>query len=339
MSRVVLVTGVSRDLGARFARSLAAAGEREVIGLDATAPTHELGRAAYVRADLRSPVLSRVVVEHQVDTVVHLGLSAEGSSRAAVKEANVIGTMQLLAGCQKAPSVRKVVLLSTGAVYGAGPLDPARFTEEMVGRHPARGGFARDAMEAEGYLHGVGVRRPDVVRTILRPANLIGGGVDSPLTRWLSLPVVPRPLGYDARLQFLHPADAVAALEAVTLHDVPGRFNVAAPDVLTLSQVLGVLGRPWLGVPGDSSGLVLGLGRRTRLVEFTNDELRAITWGRALDTTRFTDTTGVHPHYSSRRAVEEFAALTRPGMLTVPRVEGALSLANRLLGRRHGGGS
>ena len=36
-----------------------------------------------------------------------------------MKEMNVIGTMQLLAACQKAPSVRRVVLKSTTAVYGS----------------------------------------------------------------------------------------------------------------------------------------------------------------------------------------------------------------------------
>ncbi|OYN97631.1 NAD-dependent epimerase/dehydratase family protein [Enemella evansiae] len=339
MSRVVLVTGVSRDLGARFARALAASGDREVIGLDATAPTHELGRARYVRADLRSPVLARVVLDRQVDTVVHLGLADSARSRAAAKEANVIGTMQLLAGCQKAPSFKKFVLLSSGGVYGAGPIDPARFTEEMAGRHPARSGLPRDALEVESYLGGLGVRRPDVVRTVLRPAALMGGGVRTQLTNWLSLPVVPRPLGYDARLQFLHPADAVAALEAVTLHDVPGTYNVAAPDVLTLSQILGILGRPGIGVPVEASELVSGLGRRTRLVSFSSADVRTLTWGRALDTTAFVEATGVRPHYTSRRAVEEFAALATPGALAEGPVDRVLDIAAGLLTRGRIGGA
>lgn len=339
MSRVVLVTGVSRDLGARFARALAASGDREVIGLDATAPSHDLGRARHVRADLRSPVLTKVVLDRQVDTVVHLGLADSQRSRAAAKETNVIGTMQLLAGCQKAPSFKKFVLLSTGGVYGAGPIDPARFTEELAGRHLVHNGFARDALEVESYLGGLGIRRPDVVRTVLRPAPLMGGGVRTQLTRWLSLPVVPRPFGHDARLQFLHPADAVAALEAVTLHDVPGVFNIAAEDVVTLSQVLGIMGRPAIGLPAEPSELAIGLGRRTRLVNFTADDLRSLTWGRVLDTTAFVEATGVRPHYTSRRAVEEFAALSEPGALAQDRVDQALQIVGRLLTRGRIGGT
>ena len=43
-----------------------------------------------------------------------------------MKEMNVIGTMQLLAACQKAPTVRRIVLKSTTAVYGVEPARPGR---------------------------------------------------------------------------------------------------------------------------------------------------------------------------------------------------------------------
>ena len=59
--RVVLVTGVSRDLGARFARSLAADEDVEVVGLDVIPPRHDLGPADFVRADIRNPVIAKVI--------------------------------------------------------------------------------------------------------------------------------------------------------------------------------------------------------------------------------------------------------------------------------------
>ena len=51
-----------------------------------------------------------------------------------MKELNVIGTMQLLAACQKAPAVRHLVVKSTSTVYGASSRDPAMFTEDMEPR-------------------------------------------------------------------------------------------------------------------------------------------------------------------------------------------------------------
>lgn len=332
MSRVVLVTGVSRELGARLARSLAAGGHHEVIGLDLTPPRRDLGDVKLVRADLRSPALPGVLERHRVDTVVHCGLQADEvlTSPVAAKEANILGTMQLVAACQQAEGVRKVVLRSTGQVYGSSPLDPARFAEDTGPRRPPRSGPARDAMEMESLVSGLGQRRPDIVVTVLRLANLMGGDVDSSLTRWLALPVVPRPLGFNARLQFLHPADAVRALTTVVERDVPGVFNVAADDTLTLTQVLRILGRPALSMPGNSPGLRT-LGRRAKFLRFSSEQLRGVTWGRLLDARSFARATGFVPHYSSRRAVEEFATLAAPGMLTGERIDRAVAQVTRAL--------
>lgn len=326
MSRVVLVTGVSRDLGGRFARALAASGDREVIGVDVTPPRHELGGARYVRSDLRSPVLARVIAHHQVDTIVHAGLVERAQSRAAAKESNVLGTMQLLAAAQKASSLTKFVLLSSGAIYGSGSLDPARLTEEMAGRHTQVGGFARDLREVEGYLADLAVRRRDVVTTTLRPAPMIGAGVKTPLSGWLLGQVVLRPAGFDARTQLIHPADVIAALETVTLHDHPGTFNIAPDDVLTLGQILGVLGRVSVPLP---AALTAQQGR-------TPDEVAWLRWGRVLDSSRFVEATGVRPHYSSRRTLEEFAALTPPGVLSSERLDRAVEVAGTRIAQIRG---
>ena len=121
--------------------------------------------------------------------------------------------MQLLAACQKAPSVRRVVLKSTTAVYGASPLDPALFDETMTPNDLPTSGYAKDAAEIEGYLRGFARRRPDVSTTVLRFANLVGPRIDTVVTRYFALPVVPTVLGYDARVQLLHEEDALAVLE------------------------------------------------------------------------------------------------------------------------------
>ena len=331
---VVLVTGVSRDLCARFARSLAAEGGPEVVGIDVIPARHDLGNADFIRADIRNPVISKVIATRGVDTVVHLAMVATpdtAGGRSSMKEINVIGTMQLLAACQKAETFRRLVVQSSISVYGSSPRDPAKFTEDMSARAQPRTGFGKDSLEIESYVRGLARRRPDVIVTTLRLANLMGAGVDSQVTRYLSLPVVPRVMGFDARLQFLHPSDAVAATLLVTHRDVPGTFNVGAPDIITLSQALRKMGRPALGVPQLTTPLAAALVRRARLVDFSADQIDALTYGRAMDTSRFTAEAGFVPKYSSLAALEEFVSAANPGLLSPERVDSAFEAVSRVL--------
>src|SRR4051812_49623627 len=113
-----------------------------------------LGRTEFVRADIRNPLIGKVIGAASVDTVVHMNISstpAGAGGRVPMKELNVIGTMQLLAACQRSSTVRRLVLKSTSAVYGASSRDPAVFTEAMQARRGPRGGFAPGRLHIEGY--------------------------------------------------------------------------------------------------------------------------------------------------------------------------------------------
>jgi len=231
--RVVLVTGVARPLGGMLAERLRDDPSVDsVIGVDVVAPMVPLEGVDFVRADIRNPVIAKVIAEARVDSVVHLNVQSRagrGAGGAAMKEVNVIGTMQLLAACQKSRSVTKLVVKSSTAVYGASPKDPALFTEELAPHAPPRSGFGKDSAEVEGYVRGFGRRRADVTTTVLRFASLLGPQLETPLSAYFELPVVPTVLGFDPRLQFLHPDDALDCLVHAAVGDYPGTFNVAGP--------------------------------------------------------------------------------------------------------------
>lgn len=311
---VVLVTGVGRFIGAHLAARLAAdPGIDRVLGVDTVPPPRDwmrgMGRAEFVRADIRNPLIARVINSAEVDTVVHTSLTSNPASsggRAAMKEMNVIGTMQLLAACQRSPRVRRLVLKSTTAVYGSSPRDPAIFTEAMAPKALPSGGYAKDAAEIEGYVRGFGRRRPDVSVTVLRFANLIGPRIETALTRYFSLPVVPTVLGYDARMQLLHSEDALAVLEQATREDLGGVFNVGAPGVLLLSQAIRRAGRVQVSVPSGVVGPVSRLFRGARLVDFTPEQMRFLNFGRVVDTELLRETFGFTPRWTTMQAFDDF---------------------------------
>ena len=309
MGSTVLVTGVSRTLGADVAVALSAEpGVQRVVAVDAAAPASDLRDTEFMRADLRNPLLGRIVADG-VDTVVHLGLSADeraGTDRASQKENNVIGSMQLLAACQAQPRLRRIVLGSTAAVYGCSAADPAHFPEDWPVSAP-RSGYTKDVVEVEQLVRGVGHRRPDVSTCVVRFTHLLGPSVDSPLTTYLRAPVVPVPFGYEARLQLLHEDDATQAVVLAALGTVGGIVNVAADGVITLAQGLRLLGHLGVPVPMTSGRLLSVLTRRTGLGRLADDHPDFLRWGRALDTARMRADLGLAPRWSTRSAFADFA--------------------------------
>ncbi len=310
MGRVVLVTGVSRYLGGRFARLLSAdpAVDR-VIGVDVIPPPHDIGSASFVRADIRNPVIARIIDHASVDTVVHMSVIATpigAGGRVSMKEINVIGTMQLLAACQKAPSVRKLVVKSSTAVYGSSPQDPAMFTEDLEPNALARSGYAKDSVEVEGYVRGFARRRPDVAVTTLRFANFVGPKVRTPLTSYFSLPVVPTVFGFDPRLQFVHERDGLEVLWRTTLGDHGGTFNIAGDGVMNLSQAIRRAGRASVPLPGPAAPWIGQALRRLGVADFSPEQMRFLSYGRVVDTSLMKEVLGFVPRYSTREAFDDF---------------------------------
>ncbi|BCJ60047.1 hypothetical protein Jiend_34690 [Micromonospora endophytica] len=306
------MTGVSRYLGAHVAARLAADPRIDrVIGVDVPDPTPEVSGllAGVERVRVDAGAVGGLLADLDVDTVVHLALvsapDTQQGGRAAMKEQNVIGTMQLLAACQRAPRLRKLVVRSSTAAYGASFRDPAVFTEETEPREVPRGGFGRDILDIEGYVRGFRRRRPDVTATVLRFAPFIGSTADTTLTRYFSLPVVPTIFGRDARLQFLHFDDALEVLHRSVTEDHPGTYNVAGPGVLALSQAIRRAGRVAVPVlePGLSGGVALartlGYGR------YGLDQVDLFVHGRVVDISRLEQEFSFTPR-STAAAFDDF---------------------------------
>ncbi|MDA2987857.1 MAG: NAD-dependent epimerase/dehydratase family protein [Actinomycetota bacterium] len=314
MGVVAVVTGVSRYFGGKVADLLVGQpGVDRVIGVDVVPPPTPL-ESEFIRADIRSPVLGRIMDDAGVDTVVHMGVIAtprQAGGRSVMKDINVIGTMQLLAACQRAESVRNLVVKSTAAVYGSGPRDPALITEEDLPRHPPTSGWAKDSAEVEDYVRSFGRRRSDVRIATLRFANIVGPGMRTGMTSYLTMPVVPTVLGFDPRLQFVHEDDAVDVTRRVVLQRSRGTYNIAGDGVVLLSQAIRMMNRTMVPLP---SAVLPFAGRslaRGAWADFSRDQIRYLTYGRALDTSAAANDLGFQARFSSEQALESLALAVR----------------------------
>ena len=153
-----------------------------------------MGRAEFLRLDIRRPTIAKAIASYNVDTVVHAATSIMEAAphSTAIKEFNLIGSMQVCAACQRSPSVKRVVLRSTAMVYGASSKDPSHFDEGTTAVREPKVGYGRDLLDVGGYVRGLARRRQDIDITIVRPQAILGPRINTRMGSYLSLPVVPR---------------------------------------------------------------------------------------------------------------------------------------------------
>jgi UDP-glucose 4-epimerase len=334
--RRIVITGISGHWATELARRL----ERDpavdfLAGIDTEPPGDHLERTEFIEADIRSPVLSRLLPSTRPDTVVHCGFlwyPARGKPDRALHDINVIGTLQLLAACERTETLETIVARGSAAIYGCEGAAPLFFTEEMARRYPLKTRFQRDVGELENYFDNFARRRPEVTCCMLRFQPEIGSDLDTPLVRYLSLPVVPTQLGFDPRLQFVHSSDATGALEAAVRNPVRGAVNVAPSGAISLSHILRLARKPTAPIPHPLFGPALTrLGRRLGLGGTYSDGVRLLRYGRGVDNSRLREDVGFEPAFDATGAVRDFVAKSQ-GRRLVP-VPGPAVLAD-LLARR-----
>ncbi len=313
--RSVLITGASTFLGGYLAARLAENPHIDrVVAVDSRIPSKALlrrmGRAEFLRLDIRRPAIAKALAGYEVDTVVHAAPSLMDSAAhsPAIKELNVVGSMQVCAACQRTPSVKRLILRSTAMIYGASPADPAYFTEGTPARREPRRGYGRDMLDVESYARGLARRRQDIDVTILRPQAILGPRITTRMSAYLSMPVVPTVFGHQARLQFLHEEDALGALEHTTLNARGGTFNLAGDGIVTMAQAVHRAGHVQLPVPAALLAPLVGVLKEARLPSIRSEQGDYLAHGRVLDTTRMRTELGFHPRYTTLETLDDFIA-------------------------------
>jgi UDP-glucose 4-epimerase len=304
--RRVLITGVSNPLGAEVARRLATQ-VPSLFGCDVADPVSAIEEMDFVHADTRQSVIGKLVRRLRIDTVVHMAVTVDsaGEHRAA-HETNVIGTMNVLAGCAGPSSpVRRLVVKSSQAVYGAAPGDASFITEDMAGSDRPAYGLKRDLLEMEQLAQEFALRSSACRVSVLRLGYRVSEGTT--LNRYLSLPIVPTFAGFDPRLQLLHEDDAAEAVVRAALQPHEGVFNVAADGIVLLSQAIAIMGgKPAPILP--PYGRWLGrLALRAAGVDLPAHLADFLTFGAVTDCSRLARTFGWKPGYSTRAVMDSLA--------------------------------
>ena len=165
---LVSISGGAGFLGLHLARRVLAEGSA-VRTLDVAAARRRRARARRRGGARRHPLRAgRADARRRRRRVVHAAAALPiQSSRAAIRSVNVEGTANVLAAALEA-GVRRVVLISSTAVYGVPERHPIHEDDPLVGV----GWYGESKIEAEQLAGEFGRRGLDVM--IVRPKTFIG---------------------------------------------------------------------------------------------------------------------------------------------------------------------
>ncbi len=310
--RRILITGISRFLGTGLAAILERHPDVDlIVAVDRNGPVRELARTDIIQSDLSHTLIKKLVRKLDIDTVVHATMSGDTTRHTMrhLHDANVIGTMNVLAGCSGTDSpVRNVVVLSDTAIYGGGPKNPALWSESMALPATPRTWYERDLREAERYVNDFRALQPNTEVSILRFCEVVGPDSESLMTEYLALPAVPTMLGFDPVLQVMHQDDALDALAKATLMPKSGLFNVAPHGVIPLSQLIAMMGKMALPIiPFAGQEVFVQTALRLLSRQFPSHFLRLIQYGWAVDSHHWERTWGIKPQYTTLEAASLFS--------------------------------
>jgi UDP-glucose 4-epimerase len=315
-AHVVAVTGVAGFLGSSLIGSLEEDDRiARLVAIDVNPAPTAADKTRSYPVDLTQPAaearVAEILAAERVDTLVHLAFLASPTHATAwAHELESVGTMHVAVAAGHA-QVRKFVLWSLTWLYGARPTNPNFLTEKHPLRAPLGEPFFADKIDAEDQARKLAQRSPGTAVTILRTAPILGPTVHNSLTRYFARKLVPTMMGFDPLVQFLHEADAIAALHLSVARDAPGTFNIVADGVLPLSTVIKLAGRVSVPVPHPVAETVAGLGWVAQLVEAPPSFLRYLRFLCIADGRKARDVMGFRPAYSTRDAVLDFAGAQR----------------------------
>lgn len=300
MMQRVLITGAASWTGGHLVRHLETRPDLEVSAVDDRDPVVEF-EADFQRLSLDRLTLARYVLEVEPEVVIHLQAVHPTSEhgRSAEAEERILGSLALFGAIERLDTVRHVIVKSDTAFYGASPRNPSVLSESTRPQGtPSR--FQRDLTEMERFIVQATIRHPDIAFTVLRFAPIFGPRVGNPISRYLTLPVVPTLMGFDPRLQFIHEDDAVSALEHALDYPVSGTFNIAGGGQLYLSRILRLGRRIPQPLPGRLfEGALGGLSRAG--IDVPNHLRGLLKHGRITDTTAMSEIFGFEPRYTCRQ--------------------------------------
>ncbi|NLT54510.1 MAG: NAD-dependent epimerase/dehydratase family protein [Actinomycetales bacterium] len=265
---VVAVTGAAGAVGAAVTRALqdlvgTDGGPERVIAVDerrgpVDGPTWRLG-------DVADPAVAECLdgADHVVHVTAPTDLEAALDVPVRVRRLRVVRAAQAVATATAAVGARYLLAITSAMVYGARPDNPVPLPEDApLAAHPDDG-LVGDLLEVERVLARIPRSHVAVRVGVLRPAALVGPGVDTVVTRHFEAPRLLAVRGATTRWQFCHVDDLGTGAAVAVTNRLAGSLTAGTDGALAQEDVERLSGMRRVEIP---PGLAFGTAERLHRV-------------------------------------------------------------------------
>jgi nucleoside-diphosphate-sugar epimerase len=245
---------------------------KQIVAIDAADRTDPermaSDRAAGVlwrHADIASPEVADSLTG--VDVVLHLATADDlgtvlGQS-ATERRVRAVRTAQAVSTAAAAVGAQRLIVVTSAMVFGARPDNPVPLPDDASHRADPDDGLIGDLLEVERVVERIPRVHPALSLTVIRPAALVGPGVDTAVTRHFEAPRLLVLRGASTCWQFCHVDDLAAAAWTAVEHGLDGWLTAGCTDSLTEQEVEQLSGMRRLEVP---AGLAFSTAERLHRV-------------------------------------------------------------------------
>ncbi|WP_396448994.1 NAD-dependent epimerase/dehydratase family protein [Actinomadura sp.] len=260
---VVAVTGAASGAGRLLAARLAGREEiRKVVAIDGQ--RGDVPGVTWRVTDIRDPLLSGRLSD--VDVIVNLDIERSPDADPRERRTHNVRGAQTVVTAAAAARVRRVVLVTSAMVYGAGPGNEVPLSEDAPLLAEASTSIAGDYLEMEELAATAPVTHPGLDVTVVRPAAVVGPGVDTVVTRHFEAPRLLSVKGSTPGWQFCHIEDLASALDVVVTEGVRGPVAVGGEGWLGPEEVAEITGKRSFELP---AALTFGMAQRLHRLGMT----------------------------------------------------------------------
>lgn len=280
-------------------------------------PPSACAKLEFAQRDVRAP-MSDIFAQNGINAAAHLAFAMRPDRRGASDAVNIGGAENILNACAAA-GIQRILYMSSAAVYGAHPDNPALLDESAPLRPPRGFRYAESKVRVEAALQTYAARHTAARVCVLRASPVLGAGADNFIAKSLSKRTLIAVKGYDPPMQFLREDDAADIMARCIINGVHGAYNIGGNGYVRWSDMARVAGSRLLRIPAAPLYAAADISWRLGLQRSSPASgLDFIRYPWRVSSAKLAQEHGIAPSGSSREAWQAFAArkLAQPQNLT-----------------------